>query len=308
MSLVLLMLVGCVPETASEADPSGEILLADENNFWLEATVSISSVAVAERTDLTVDWSSVTSDLRCQAVEPALDVQALWLVRFPTLSEAEVEGRLSEGELYSSDIGVFFEVEALGRTSVMLSEFELFGLPYDVEEELTEEEGTLLLVAISESAGGLVTRSAVFLAPGAASEASSVELPAGCGVLEASADLRSLTPVDVLPDGPWLVSWEAATTDCRGAVNTLPGVDSVAIVRFDDWTLGELEADFLALEGSAAELWTADIDGAEADLSLLVDGSGEPFPGFSDDATWLLALRCSTCITAAPLFLTVLVP
>ena len=308
MFVVLLLSGGCVPAEVSEADPSGAIALVDANNSWLTAAVDFPTLAVAERTDLTVDWSGLTEDLRCQSVEPASEVETLWLIVFPALSEAEVEERLGTQDVRSGDIGGFYEASVAGGTEVMLSEFELFGLPLDVEEELTGAAGTLLLVAVLEGPSGLRTQSGVFLDLEASSTETDVRLTSGCDALEVAADLQSLTPVPVLADGPWLVSWEAVTEDCRGASSSMAGVDSVALARFDDWTLEALEADFVALEDRASASWTLAVDEAGVDLSQLVDADGEPFGGFSDDATWLLALRCGDCITSAPLFLTVLAP
>jgi hypothetical protein len=60
----------------------------------------------------------------------------------------------------------------------------------------------------------------------------------------------------------------------------------------------ELEERFLELEDVADELYTTDVAGLGSfDLMEL-----EGFTGFSGEGTWLLALRCSTCVNPSPQF------
>jgi hypothetical protein len=62
----------------------------------------------------------------------------------------------------------------------------------------------------------------------------------------------------------------------------------------------------LHIEEAADRLFYGDVSGkGEFDLLELTDQDGNAFEGF-DDTLWLIALRCGTCISPAPLFLGVI--
>ena len=64
---------------------------------------------------------------------------------------------------------------------------------------------------------------------------------------------------------------------------------------------------YINLEGLADEMYQQDISGLPGfELFDMVSVDGQAFPGFSADGTWILALRCTTCINPAPPYLGVL--
>ncbi|MFT4977824.1 MAG: hypothetical protein ACI8S6_003731 [Myxococcota bacterium] len=66
----------------------------------------------------------------------------------------------------------------------------------------------------------------------------------------------------------------------------------------------ELEANFLQLEAQADDLYIVDVTGlGSLDLSE-IDG----FTDFSGDGTWLVALRCGSCVNPSPPFLGLFAP
>lgn len=299
------------PETVP-ADPDGAIALSDDNNYRFEGYLDGPTYPVGEQADVVVDWSGITEDFQCHDLDPGSDIDNVALLIFPYLTEEEVEAGLSADDIQQTELGAYvtFEPEG-GVTSAALSDFTFFGTEANIQTELTEGSGTWLLLFTTGTTVGVGARQIAFIEPRADASEAAVSVGGGCAVLDYTADLERLDPTGVLAEGPWLVDWSALTEDGRGGDFTHGDVDGVMVGRYDDWTLTELAGDFLDLEQNATALWTLETTGApEADLSLLTDDDGQPFPGFSDvgDGVWVLALRCSTCANPAPPFLTVLKP
>ena len=75
------------------------------------------------------------------------------------------------------------------------------------------------------------------------------------------------------------------------------------LAQYDTATVADLEADFLHIEDLADRLFYGDVSGkGEFDLAELVDQDGNAFESV-DSGLSLLALRCGSCISPAPLFL-----
>ena len=152
----------------------------------------------------------------------------------------------------------------------------------------------------------------VFLNPTAASTNTTVDLSRGCGLLSFSADLASVETVPVTATGPWIVDWQDITRDGQNNPVTQPRIDGVTIGLFQGMTATDVQAKILDIELIATSLWDLSVAGGKtADLSEARDRkTGVPFPGFAParDATWMLALTCSSCQSPAPIVLTILQP
>jgi hypothetical protein len=290
----------------------GPVLLHDENNYTASGTLSIPTVETAPAVDLDVCWTNVTDDIQCHPVAPMADIDTMSLLRLLHLSEDQVEQRLSSGELAQSEVDGYLDYHpAKTSTCAKLSQLSFFGTVIKVEEEYVESTNqTYLMLFAKGMRPGTGARTMTFIKPTAGSTNTRVDAPKGCGLLDFSADLSSLTKVKMPAAAPWMVDWRDLMHDGQGNAVVAEAIDSVLIGYYESMTVAEIQADIFDLELNATALWDVQLTGGRtADLSKAVErGTGAPFAGFSRSTTgvWLLALLCSTCQNPAPVLLTVL--
>ena len=292
-------------------DPSGLIPLTDADNYTYQGTLDAPSTAVKELTDISISWSSLSTDLQCHDLDPVADIDNTVLLVFPYLTQEEVEQGLSTDSLEQSDLGVYLSQEPGDETAVTLANFTFFGTDADIEAEFTEGSGTWLVLFASGTTVGVGSRMLTFIEPRADTENTEVEVTDGCSVLDYTVDIAGASSVQVLADGPWTVDWSAITETGQGTEFLDTKVSSIMVSWYPGLTAADLEGQFLDLELIAGQTWTADHkSGTSADLSLATSTEdGSAFPGFTEtDGTWVFALRCQTCPNPAPLLLTVLEP
>lgn len=304
--LCCLACSGAEEETGVEV-VSGDLVLADEHNYRYEGTLDVPSHEVAEYSDLSIDFSGLTSDLQCHDLDPVADVDNVSMIGFQHLSEAEVEQGLSTDSLQQSDLTAYVAVQPGDETSVLLSEFTFFGTDPDIESYFYQGSASWLVLFTSGTTVGVGARALIFLTPTSGSTNTDVVLDPACGMLDFSADLRSLTRLPVPAEGPWTLDWSGLTQDGHGVPMETGNVSSVMVGYFADESAADLEARFLDLELLADRMWTQEVEGGTyATLDSLVDADGAAFEGFDAEGTWILALRCGLCANPAPLFLSVL--
>lgn len=308
------LVLGCAtpePDVSGPLKPpeeSGDVLLADVHNYSFWGLLDGPSFTFEEVTDPVIRWDELDHDLQCHDLDPVDDVDVVGLMVFPYLDEQEVEEGLSYDSLSQVDMTIFLSVEPGDRTSVNLSEFTFDGTEVSPQDRFEIDSGTWAVVLTSGFRIGVGTRMLGFLNPTSEAVDAEASLADGCSVLEYEADLSSLREVPVLPDGPWDVDWGEVTEASYGGTFEAVKVSEIMVGHYD-MEREEIAANFLDLELDATALYTMEHpSGITADLSELKDADGKPFPGFTDDGTWLFALRCGTCSNPAPLFLTVLVP
>jgi hypothetical protein len=290
-------------------DDDGTVHLLDANNYAFTGLLDGPSFPLRSLQDATLSWADLQQDLQCHDLDPVLDVDNAALLVFPRLTEEEVEDGLSNNTLAQVDLGVYLSYAPGDETEASLSQMTFFGTDADIEDEFAEGSGTWLLLLTTGTTVGVGARMLAFLDPQDDATDSRASVSDGCAVLDVTVDLQAMTPLGVRPDGPWPVVWDGLTTTGQGNPFEAGDVDTLMLARFDALGLAELEGQFLDLELLADGLWTMEhAGGTSADLSALVDASGAAFGGFSAGATYVLALRCSTCPSPAPLFLGSLEP
>ncbi|MES2640941.1 MAG: hypothetical protein V4850_15735 [Myxococcota bacterium] len=316
---LLLLLVGCVttdkdapdetgvPDTDTGPAADGSVPLTDADNYSYEGVLDAPSFPIAEGADAVLDWSGLVTDLRCNALDPVADIDNTSLLVFPYLTELEVEQGLSDDNLSQADLAVYLSHEPGDDTNVRLSQMSFFGTDAEIEGRFVEGSGTwaVLLTTGTEIAVG--ARMFAFLRPTSGETAVQAAVTDGCPVLDFSADLGSMSHVPVLAAGPWQLDWSALTRDGHGGAFEPTRVDGLMVARFE-LTVEELQENFLDLESLAAETWRYTLTGGStADLGAL-SGPSDPFPGFTGEGVWAVALTCGTCPNPAPLFLTIVDP
>jgi hypothetical protein len=271
-----------------------EIVLIDANNFDFQSNIIAESVVVPSSEDSPVDWSGLNKDILSQDVDPTIDIDELNIVRFADLTKDEVIDGINNETLKQSDLTGFVAYEPEGgAASAMLSEFSISGTFVDVTSEIQEGMGTYLISASSPDE----YLSFVFFEPTIGAAPATIALTGESAVLEFELDLdageRLMTP----DAAQVVVTWSELTTNGAGNPLVLSNIDRLMLARYT-LSFEELEERFLELEDIADELYTADVAGLGSyDLMTL-----EGFTGFTGEGTWLLAMRCSTCVNPSPQF------
>lgn len=307
--MILLALAACTGpgDDSGKAPFDGAFVFSDANNYAYTSAVDVSAQDVRLRTDITVDWSGLTTDLLGHAMDPAEDVSLIWIVQFPNLTEDEVANAIVTETLLQEDVGPYiqFKNEA-NATSATLSQFVFPpATPIVPEEDFTDGSGTWLVRATT----GLVeNRMLGFMRPTEESTNTTFLLASDTSTLDFDADLQSLEAF-AFDDEPatYTADWSALETHANGNEIDLDLLDQLMIARYDGMSLSDIEADFIDVELIASEIFTADVYGlTSTDLSVAVSSTtGEAFSGFGADSLWLVALRCTACTNPAPPFLTV---
>jgi hypothetical protein len=300
MTALLLGLLACIAAPPPVL-PCDDCALTDANNFAWSSTLDAPAWHLASGADATIAWDTLDRDFYGDPFDPAQDVGRVALVALPGLTPEDVADALAHDDLAQADVGLFVFCAPGGATTCRLSDFELFGNGMAVETYFVAGTGTWLLALLTpEDTIGAVA----FLIPDAASTTTSVALTPDDSTLALDVDFRSLAPLAVRADEAFHVDWSGLTHDGLGNDLSLGTLDRLVVGRFDA-PLSEVETRAHALTESADALWTLDVTGSEAELASL---TGEtPFTGIDGDATWLLALYCSSCLNPAPRFATVLV-
>ncbi len=312
----LLLTLACSAGCSSDEPPADglekAVAILDANNYQSQGSLTIPNIETAAGVDLDICWEEVTQNLRCHDLDPLADLDNVSFLRL-RLPQAEVEQKLVSGELRQSEIDGYLDHNADHQDAcTTLTSFTLFGTEVDVLEQYVEStESTYMLLFSEGTTPGVGAQSMLFLTPSSASTNTTVAGQPGCGMLDFQADLATVEPVAIPPDGPFVVNWEGLGRDSLGNPVPFGSIDQLLIGFYEGKTLEEIEAQIFDLELIATTLWDLELEGGRsADLTAAVERGGSArFSGFDrDDGVWLMALLCSTCQNPAPILLTVLEP
>ena len=300
MMISRTLTAGLLIATVAGCSQEKTVVLMDDNNYYFMADVSADAQEVAAQTVANVDWSGLTTDLLGREMDPSTDLDIIRLIRF-TLTEAEVIEGINIDNLRQSDVSgnADFEIEG-GETSAPLDEFLFLGSEFPVKEELLDIEDAYLLSAISVTdTGGEDYRMFSFIDPVDGGAVNDITVTSDSANLDYTVDIAGATPVVMTGT---TVSWAALSQDGSDQTIALSNIDSIMVAKFSE-SVSDIEGDFLKIEENADQLFTANVEGlGEYDLTGLTDAAGTPFTSV-DDNVWILALRCGSCISPAPLFL-----
>ncbi|MEL6347689.1 MAG: hypothetical protein AAFV53_31575 [Myxococcota bacterium] len=301
LAAVVTMSVGC-------SDPI--IYLEDANNYDYVGVIDMPRVETASGADLSLDWSGLTQDLRCHDVSPSQVINNLGLIRFPDLTEEEIEDRISTDSLLQSDTSGATELAPDGITRADLSAFSFSGTAIDVAEEYTDEDGLFLLTLSAGGELGIDTRMLALLDPEPSSSNTTVSIEGGCDVLDFSTDLSALQRLSAPAEADsWIVDWSRLTQTGLDNELVFGSVDGVLIGFYEGLSVSDIETQFLDLELIASALYEIPLEsGVGAELTDARTADGRSFSGFTGDGIWLVGLTCASCANPAPLFLTIIEP
>lgn len=296
-----------------KGDDSGgveaNIVLTDAHNFAYTGSVDVPAIVTTSGQDLTICWDQIVEDIQCHDIDPLANLDNIGLARFPHKTQDEVETGLELNSLLQADIDGYVEWNTDHSSScVQLSEFSFFGTPIDVPSQYVDDGSTYMLMLTEGLEPGVGARIITFLEPQEESDVAAVDVPGSCGILDFTATLEQLTPLEVPAAGPFVVDWSELTQDGVGAPLLLENIDRLMVAFYEGQTPADLQGQFLDLEIITTSTYELELPGGTtADLADATGASGA-FPGFSGDGTWLVALFCSRCYNPAPVFLTVVTP
>ncbi|GDX82376.1 hypothetical protein LBMAG42_41870 [Deltaproteobacteria bacterium] len=299
---MLTLLLACAedPELLDSAEGACvRCEVTDSNQYRLEAELSAASIPLRAGHDATVEFTALTLDLQGHPIDPLLDVDQASLLAFRDLTPDEVREGLVANTLEQADVVLWLSAFPTGGI-VALSEFGTMGNTLDAQQYFLT--GSTWMLAL-QSDEGRTASSMVFLVPDAASESSAVALSNDTSHLTAEVDLEALEPVVVAADEPTLVlDWSGLKVDGFGHDFAGSDVSQMLLTRYDA-TPAELSSAVLDLERIAAESWTMELGGSTwANLGALRGDTA--FTGISSGSTWVMMLRCETCLNPAPFLLT----
>lgn len=307
-ALLALALVGCAP-TAEKTDDSsalpssGELMLTDAENYGYTGNVLAVSVPVNTAHDLTLDWSSLSVDLRGEAITPA-EVSRLDLVAFRADMVSVIEA-ISSNQLNQSDVVDLNQYDNTdGGSTATLSEFSSQGAYFNPSGELVgrEDIASWAVLVERESSGRGEIASLIFLNLVSSDGLLVVAFANDSAVLDFHATLGDPLPAQEGVD--YTLDWSGVTTDGSGQPFSTSRINQLFVGHVPADSTDEIESDFVHLIEESDALYGVDAYGkTSADLSSCLDADGNPFPGFTAGGTWLVGLSCLSCSSPAPLVL-----
>jgi len=295
-------MLSCLPGCGEpEAQCPAADALADANNYAFASELEVSVAPAAEFIDVALSWPALTTDLQGHPVAPE-EIDEVLLIAFCDLTPEQTRDALESDVLMQQAVCAYFVCVPTDGVC-HLDDFGIGGSYPQVSQYFEEGAYGSILVALNTE-GIQGARGLKFLEPLAASAVGTVEIGDTCFDLAVEVDLHSAAHFCVGGGGD--VDWSDLTTDGFGNAMSLHTLDVLEVARFP-LSVAEMEARFLDLDLLAEERWSADIAGTTSlNFDALV--GDRPFPGVDDENTWLLVLRCSTCLNPAPRFITVLSP
>jgi hypothetical protein len=304
----VVLAVACKDEDIS----GGEVVLTDANNYTYAPTLALGDVQLPALADAPVDWSALTVDLRGRPVDPAT-IEQIYLVEFVDYTRDELIDKIEANDLQNEDTSEAYIFDnSAGVTSTMLSSFEILSDSFPVEESFVEDPTRVWLVSlINHPNGGNDVLQSKFLTPLDAETGTAVAFTNDCSTLAVDVNMDDPIP-PVVPEmsggSVWSLDWSEVTVDVNGRPWEFLLGDTLQIGWFDVASVGDVEAQFLRLDSEADAFYTMDVYGLTGvvDLSEAIDVAGDPFPGFTSDGIWVVAIACKECLSPAPMYLAVL--
>lgn len=307
---------GCAPEQCV-----GFRAVALAEHAVVVGTLTIPSYVTAERVDVLIDWSALTSDLDCQPLDPADEIGAVGLTRFPHLSEPEVASSLVNNTMLQSDTNGFAWCLPGEATQCWLSEFGFGASSYNMIDAYSQDGGVYLVTFLEGDEPFSSLRFFAFLSPQFDSTVTVAAIVPGCPQATLTASLDVSAPVQISATGAGetvpraLPIDDSATCDGESGPSWLVDWEHLAVYGSElvlsryTLSISEIEARFGERDALAAERYTLATSGTSADLADATSLAGTRFAGFTGEGLWLLELRRSTWFDgSSPLVVTVIEP
>jgi cysteine-rich repeat protein len=296
-----------------------ELSATTKHDYSFSSELSLNVTKVKPNTNLTYDWSGLTTDLVGNPVELdsiVIDV-ALWAMsadefatRWPQsnattwIQDAEEDlvllgNRYPDGETHATLLDLTWPSPPFSDD--VLSYFDPVAYP--------PENHVYTITARTGGGSGIGTRMLGAFVLDEDSEETEVHLDSSSSRLTYDVDLRSLVPHAVPFGVPGLtIDW--ANLEQTGIGQPFDDPHQVTRVEVASYALTPFDlegAAFMRRDTIADGRWSATLfDTDSFDLSRTVDADHQPFPGIDAAHVWLVSLGCDFCDAIAPLYLSVL--
>lgn len=300
--VVLVVFAGC----GKKGGP--DLVFEDTNNYSYAADFESTPIEIPVATDLTVDWSALTTDIRERPVDDPSSIDQLSLLNIKSPVE-DVFTKIATNDLGQEDAQDIYLFVNDGQTSCSLSDFAVTGINIDLALLAENPDETWLLSLMNLPDGRTDILSTLVLLPTSTAAPSTLSFTDGVSNLtNLAVDLHSAPAIETREGiGPYTLDWSAVTVDTFGHTFDPLLADELIIGHYGTEDLAEIEGrEFLQLDSVADELYRLDVFGVTGEaLDGAVDADGNAFAGFTADGTWLVGIVCTTCATPVPLILSV---
>lgn len=308
--------------SASGGNACGTSVIAHEaNDYNFMSTLTFPPVAVKPNSDLTFDWSALTTDFVGHAVSVQTDVTMvnvlMWSLTLPQLETKLNADTLQQQDLTVLPLTYFTNQDGGVATSADLFNFTLSNnpitssdiLPYFDPTTYDPSKYTYTVIVASGNTIGQGARMIQSFQLDPTSTNTKVTVTDSSTTLKYTADLHDLQPTTI-PGGTAKVTldWSQMTTNALGNPFTSTSITNALVAHYTQ-TPAQLESQFLNLQQIATALYQGSIDsGTVLDFSTLTDSNGKSFSGIDSTGTWIVALQCGACRNPAPWYLAILKP
>ena len=290
-----------------------DMVMLDENNYDYIGDIQIGTQTVATGVEVSVDWCSLTTDLRGRVVTDPSAIDRVLFIEF-SLTPEEVMAKVEANALVQADTVTQWLLLSPESCTANLSDFSILGNIFDPEADLVESDNTWLLSVSNYPDGRFDILMSTFVEPLESETNSSVVVDDDSSTLSFDTDLHSADPlVTSASFDEYSLDWSGVDNDVNGVpFDKLLG-NRLLIGKVAADNITDVESIFLRLDDEAEELYyLSDVDGEQqvygrtaADLMLATDLAGNNFGGFTTDGVWLVGIECLSCTSPAPLLLSV---
>lgn len=316
MVLALALAACSGSDSDSQKACTQSIVLTDDENYSYEGRLNFPEYPAKSETNFTVDWSAMTKDMLCHDIEPGTIGNA-GLTLFAHTDCTTLEDEFSQNTVQQNEVAGYVNNPIATETSVSVSEMTFNGYTVDAATYFTQNPDACWLFSLTETDDfSSPVINAAILTPTDSSDVTTVELQDYCDTPDFTANMHDLVQVPVDSSA---CSYDLDWTQVLFAGHTTDGVrdglkvgeiDTILVAHYPDWTVTDLETNFIDLEVDADGLWRETLPSADSVASLdgLAADDGSAFPGFDTTGVWILALSKSSAQNPAPLVLAVLAP
>ncbi|MEN0067559.1 MAG: hypothetical protein AAGA48_35835 [Myxococcota bacterium] len=304
MRAVAALIVGSVLTGCSSI---GTLEFTDDNNYAYMSNIGIQSIPIAAGQNPCFDWSGLTTDIRGRAFDGVVDEAYFTLME---QSQEETVASFEDNTFIQADVKEPFADNPPDEARDGCGEdFSVIGNDFMAEDFEAGGDWLITLMKFRDSpAGGLDPIMSLFVVPDDTVETTTVSVSDDSMDLEITGLDIAGAPRIAVSTGTNRADWTAVTVDVYGNNYSNQDGNDLFIARFDVESVEEIEATFLTLDTSAAEIYRREVFGFNTleDLSSAVSTTGENFPGFTTEGIWVFGIACSICNNPAPLLLSVL--
>ena len=279
----------------------GSFAYEDANNYSYTGALTINTVEVAPQSDLTIDWSGLTTDIRGRVADPTA-IQQVSIASFTGTNE-EIVGKAEQNEIAQSDAQDIYLYDNAGASTAQLADFAITGIGMDVGLVTVDPNMTWFLSLLNLPDGRTDILSSLLLVPTEGSTNTVVSFADDSAKLDVTVEIGA-SPMTAKEGKVPTFDWSGATKDVFGHEFDDQLADELLIAHYSSGDIAEIEANFLQLDTAADEIYRANAFALRAlPLGEALDDSGNAFAGFTADGTWLIGIICTTCTTPIPFIL-----